>query len=68
LFEGDERTSFYVPVKAGADGDASNMAIAIKLALHYFPSPENESDPRRAVAIGALQGAISAHERRLAQE
>lgn len=61
----DEDTSWYRPVAPGADADATNMAVAINLALRFLPAPENEPDSDRAVAIAALQGALSAHRRRV---
>jgi hypothetical protein len=70
LVQVDEGTSWYLPVKPGADGDATNMAVAIRFALKHLPAPEDEHrrDPMRAAAIGALQGALSAHDRRLVSE
>jgi hypothetical protein len=67
LVDGDERTTWYLPVAPGADADATNMAVAIKFALRHLPEPEvaAESDTYLAAGIGALQGAISAHERRI---
>jgi hypothetical protein len=60
-----EGTSFYLPLKPGADGDATNMAIAIRFALAHLPAPEDEPDEMRAAGIGALQGALDAHLRRM---
>jgi hypothetical protein len=65
VFDGDERTSFYIPVKPGADGDATNMAVSIKFALRVLGRPEDEPDSRRAAALGALRGAIEHHHRRI---
>jgi hypothetical protein len=65
VYEGDE-TMFYVPVTPGANADAANMAGAITLALRIFGAPENEPDQKRAMAIGALRGALGAHEVRIA--
>lgn len=65
VYEGDE-AMFYVPVTPGANADATNMAVAINLALRIFGEPENEPDDERAVALGALRGALSAHQRRVA--
>lgn len=61
-----EGTSFYVPTgDPGADGDATNMAVAVKFALSVFGRAEDEPEHDRATAIGALEGALSAHQRRL---
>jgi len=62
----DEGTPFYLPVKQGADGDAVNMAISIRFALSVLGEPEDEPDPQRATALGALSGALLAHDRRMA--
>jgi ssDNA-binding Zn-finger/Zn-ribbon topoisomerase 1 len=66
LVEGDERTKWMIPVSPGPDADATNMAVAINFALRYLPSPEDEPDQMRAAGIGALEGALSAHRRRVA--
>jgi hypothetical protein len=62
----DEETSWYLPVKQGADGDATNMAVAIRFALRHLPDPWDEPDQMRAAGIGALRGALDAHDRRIA--
>ena len=61
-----EGTNFYLPVKPGADGDATNMAVAITFALRILGDPENEPDSKRAAALGGLRGALSAHHARIA--
>lgn len=66
LVDVDEGTSWYLPVKPGADADATNMAVAIRFALKHLPAPEVEPDQMRAAGIGALQGALTAHARRMA--
>jgi hypothetical protein len=66
IYEGDD-TMFYVPVKPGADGDARNMGVAINAALRILGDPENEPDPKRAMALGTLRAALTAHHRRLAE-
>lgn len=50
---------------SNAEGDATNMAVAIRLALRFLPRPEEDDDGDRACGTAALQGALSAHERRL---
>jgi hypothetical protein len=63
---GIEDTNFYVPTgDPGADGDSTNMAVAIKFALSVFGRAEDEPNHDRATALGALEGALSAHARRL---
>lgn len=62
----DESTKFYVPTRPGSDADATNMAVAIRFALRHLPDPEHESDTMRAAGIGALRGALTAHETRIA--
>lgn len=63
----DEGTQFYIPVEPGAHADATNMAVAIRFALSHLPDPMDEPDRMRAAGIGALQGALSAHEQRLVE-
>lgn len=51
--------------KSDPEGDATNMAVAIRLALRFLPKPQHDEDPNRATGTAALQGALMAHERRL---
>jgi hypothetical protein len=68
VITGLEGTSHYLPRGSpAASSDATNMAVVIRLALKTFGPPEHEPDAKRAMALGALQGALYAHERRIAE-
>jgi hypothetical protein len=64
LMHVDEGTTFYMPVPPGADGDATNMAVAIGVALKTLDKAQpSVADVKLACA--ALRGALSAHRERI---